>query len=260
MSTEATTEIAAPGDAAQQQTAQPGQEDAALAQQQEDASEQGDQSQGDDGGEKLTDEQKTIRKLQRRIDRLTAGRGAATREAELLREQMAQLQQKPQAQEDDRQAIDPQEIDRLANERAQLLHRRQSVATRANAVLEGGKKLPGFDQAVNAVAEEVPFTDRRGVPTPFIEAVLDADKPAELLHWLGNNPDEAAAFANLSPAQIGRRLAKLEDRIEREAKASSKAPPPLTPVRGVGQPAKSLQDLDGDDFDKRRREMIAKRR
>jgi hypothetical protein len=226
--------VAASGDAAsQQQTGAPGQEDAGVAHPQDgDGAEQGDQSQGDDGGDKLTDDQKTIRKLQRRIDRLTAGRGAATREAELLREQMAQLQQQqPKGQDEPSKGIDPREVDRLANERAQVLHRQQSVAQRANAVLQGGKKLQGFDQAVNAVADEVPFTDSKGRPTPFIEAVLDAEKPAELLHWLGNNPDEAAALANLSPTQLGRRLAKLEDRIAVEAKdKTSAAPKPLKAV------------------------------
>lgn len=251
--------VVTPADAAQQQEGAP-EQNAELAQPQTDAAPEADQS-PESEGETLTDDQKTIRKLQRRIDRLTAGRGAATREAELLREQMAQLQQKPQGQDDDEpKAVSRQDIDRLANERARELHRQQTVAARADAVIKSGQKLQGFTEACNAVAEEVPFTDQQGRPTPFIEAVLDADKPAELLHWLGNNPDEAAALANLSPAQLGRRLAKLEDRLEREGKTSSKAPTPLTPVRGVGQPAKRLEDLDGDDFDKRRREQIAKRR
>lgn len=223
MSTE--TEIVATDDAAKQQNAAPEQENAELAQPQTDAVEQTDQSQDD--GEKLTDEQKTIRKLQRRIDRLTAGRGAAQREAELLREQMVR-QQQPQEEDEERA---PQDIDRLATEKARVLARQQAVASRAATVMESGKKLQGFNEAVNAVAEEVAFTER-GMPTAFIEAVLETDKPAELLHWLGNNPDEAAAFNGLNPAQIGRRLAKLEDRIEREAKAkTSAAPTPLRPVK-----------------------------
>lgn len=235
----------------QQQTDVPGQQDADPGQPQTDADEgAADQSTQDEGGEKLSDDQKTIRKLQRRIDRLTAGRGAATREAELLRDQLAQLQQKPEGQKEDEpgKGIDPREVDRLANERAQQLHRQQSVAQRANAVLESGKKLQGFDEAVNAVADEVPFTDRQGRPTPFIEAVLDADKPAELLHWLGNNPDEAAGLANLSPTQLGRRLAKLEDRIAQEAKGkTSGAPNPLkvvTPRGNVVKDEASMTDAE----------------
>lgn len=246
MGTETTTENTATGsEASQEANAAHGQENAALARQHDDADAQGDQSQESEGGEKLTEEQKTIRRLQRRIDRLTAGRGAAQREAELLRADLERRGQGQQAQEEGQpKGQEPQDIDRLATERAQQLHRQQSIADRANAVLDSGRKLQGFDQAVNVVADEVPFTDRKGVPTPFIEAVLDTDKPAELLHWLGNNPDEAAAFANLTPSQIGRRLAKLEERIAREAKSTSSAPTPLRPVQSRSTAGAEPQDSD----------------
>lgn len=254
VTTETTETTATGSEAAQnaQPNAVPGQETAALAQQHDDAGEQADQSQDSEGGEKLTEEQKTIRKLQRRIDRLTAGKGAAQREAELLRVELERRGQaaQPPAQDDDGQkkAVDPQDIDRLATERAQQLHRQQTVASRANAVIESGQKLPGFDQAVNTVAEEVPFTDRKGMPTPFIEAVLDTDEPAKLLHYLGNNPDEAAKFANLTPAQIGRQLAKLEERMAREsAKTTSSAPAPLRPVQSRSTPDNEPQDSDSMD-------------
>jgi BMFP domain-containing protein YqiC len=230
----------------------------AEAQPQTDAEEQAQPPEGD-----KPDPERERAKLIRRNERLAAGRAEARREAELLRARVAEFEAKSkhdEGQEDEPKAVSRQDIERIATERARELTRQQTVATRADAVLKAGQKLPGFTEACNAVAEEVPFTDRKGNPTPFIEAVLDADKPAELLSWLGNNLDEAAALANLNPAQLGRRLAKLEDRLERDAKTSSKAPPPLTPARGVGQPTKRLEDLDGDDFDKRRREMIAKRR
>ena len=252
---------ATPGAAAEgQSTDVPGQEAAEGAHPQNGAEQGEGQSQDSEGGEKLSEEQKTIRKLQRRIDRLTAGRGAASREAELLREELAQHRQQSRGQDDEPKAIDPKEIDRLATERARELTRQQQVASKVGTVLQTGKKLEGFDQAVNAVAEEVPFTDRHGRPTPFIEAVLDADKPAEVLHWLGQNPDEAAAFASLTPAQIGRRLAQIESRIEREAKAkTSNAPAPLQPVK-----ARATADGPSDSDDiatwmRKERERVAKR-
>ncbi len=260
VSTETTETTATGSEAPQGSNAAHGQENAALAQQHDDADEHGDQSQGDEGGEKLTDDQKTIRRMQRRIDRLTAGRGAAQREAELLRTEIERRGQgQQQAQEEGQpKGQDPQDIDRLATERAQQLHRQQSISTRANAVMDAGRKLQGFDQAVNVVADEVPFTDRKGVPTPFIEAVLDTDKPAELLHWLGNNPDEAAAFVNLTPSQIGRRLAKLEERIAREAKSTSSAPTPLRPVQSRSTAGAEPQDTDSvDDWMRKERARVA---
>jgi hypothetical protein len=213
--------------------------------------------------EELTSEQKTIKALQRRVDRLTAGRGAASREAELLREQLAQLQQKPEGQEDD-QRLDPKAIDRLATEKAQALMRQERLATRVQKATAEGSKLAGsakaFTEACNAVAEEVPFTDAKGVPTAFIEAVLDSDTPAALLNYLGKNPDEAAQFVDLSPSQIGRRLAKLEDRLERDGKEqTSKAPTPLTPVKGAASDSDLHPGLSDAEW-LRRREAQLKRR
>ena len=265
MSTETTIENAAPSDAQTGQNGVPGQQDADSAQPQTETTEHGDdQSQDSEGGEKLTQEQKTIRKMQRRIDRLTAGRGAAEREAQLRREYMQQRpDQQGQGQEQEAErtrSIDPREIEQIAQERARQLVRQQTVAQRVGTVLDTGRKLAGFDEAVNAVADEVPFTDRRGQPTPFIEAVLDAEKPAELLHWLGNNPDEAAAFTGLSPAQIGRRLAKLEDRIEREAKSkASGAPTPLTAVRTRGKSDPDPAAMSDKEFAEWRRAQIKSR-
>lgn len=215
---------------------------------------EGDQSQeSKPEGEPLSDDQKTVKKLLRRIDRLTARNGAASNEARMLREQVATLS-KPE-QTEDAKPLTEEDIDRIASQRANDMVRRQSVAQRANAVLESGKGLEGFDAAVNAVAEEVPFTNARGQPTPFIEAVLDSDDPAALLHYLGNNPDEAADFADLSPAQIGRRLAKLEVKLASEPKKKpSAAPKPLSPVTpkagGSGEPS------DGDSVE----DWVAKER
>jgi hypothetical protein len=258
MSTETETVLA---DVAPGQNSAPEQEVAEAAQPQTDAAEQADPSPESEGKQELTEEQKTIRKLQRRIDRLTAGRGAAAREAELLREQLTQRQREATDDPEDEgeRRIDPKEIDRLATERAREMTRQERIKGTVGKVLDAGKKLPGFNEAVNAVAEEVAFTDRKGNATPFIEAVLDADKPAQLLHYLGNNPDEAAAFANLTPAQTGRRLALLEAKLERDAKSASNAPKPLDPVKGHAAGEKDPKDMTDAEFAKWRRAQIAKR-
>lgn len=242
-------ETSAPAGAAQ--TAEPEQDEAGVAQPQA-SDDAGDQSQSTDEGDKLTDEQKTIRKLQRRIDRLTAKRGGSERENELLRQQLDQTQRQLDAaakQEDDdevtegkrqRRTLTEADVDRLANERARELHKRSSIADRVDGVLKIGSKLEGFDAAVDAVAEIVPFTDRQGRPTPFIAAVLECDDPAAMLKHLGDNPDDAEDLADLEPAQLGRRLARLEDRLKRGAKKQTSAAPaplkPVTPSSSGGEP------------------------
>jgi len=246
---------------AEGQTAVP-EQNADVARPQDDANEGGDQSQESTEDKGLTDEQRTIRKLQRRIDRLTAKRGASEREVQILREELSRAKVAGQESEEGEpeRKLSEADIERLAEQKAAEKLKQRSVAQRVDSVLKTGKALEGFDAAVNAVADEVAFTDKSGRPTPFIEAVLDADDPAAVLHYLGNNPDEAAEFADLTASQIGRRLAKLELKLKPEGKERSSAPAPLKPVKAVGITNKALSELSLDDFMKRRKEQIAKRR
>ena len=215
----------------------------------------------------LTPEQRAMRKMERRIHTLTAGRGAAQREAEMLRERIAALEtQRPaqtQQESDEpqqRPAIDPKEIDRIATQRADEIARNRDIARRASDVMKAGSKLGGFDDAVNTVAEEIPFADRAGRPTPFIEAVFDSEAPAAILHYLGNNPDEAAEFADLGPAQIGRRIAKLEAKLSAAPKQqTSNAPKPLKPVQPNGAGEKDPSRMTDAEFAAWRKAQIAKR-
>lgn len=238
-----TTEVPGAGVAAPEgATAPPEQQTAGDAPPQGDEAEGADQPKGE-GEDKLTPEQRTIRKLESRISRLTAKRGGTERENEILRQELDQARRQLQAASQQGEGSDESgetkpkgkalteaDIDRIANERATELQRQRSIGTRVTKVLEAGSKLEGFNAAVDAVAEVVPFTDRKGQPTPFIEAVLDADDPAAVLKHLGDNPDEAEELADLTPAQLGRRLAKLEDRLKQGAKKTSAAPKPLATV------------------------------
>jgi hypothetical protein len=228
------------------------------------------QPQGEQQGEQkpdLTPEQRAMRKMERRIHTLTAGRGAAQREAEMLRERLAafEAQRPAQAQQEgtepqQRPAIDPKEIDRIATQRAEELAHQRDIARRAQEVAKVGSKLDGFDDAVNTVAEEIPFADRAGRPTPFIEAVLDSEAPAAILHYLGQNPEEAAEFVGLTPAQIGRRIAKLETKLATSPKQqTSSAPRPLKPVQPNGAGEKDPSRMTDAEFAAWRKTQIAKR-
>ena len=197
--------------------------------------------------EKLTPEQRTIRKLERRIDRLTAKRGGTERENELLRQDLEQARRQLQTAEGQqgegdegqgggKRPLTEADVERLATQKAEELHRQKSIGGRVSKLLSEGSKIEGFDAAVDAVVKETSlrFADRQGKPTPFIEAVLECDAPAAVLKYLGDNPDDAEDFADLTPAQLGRRLARLEDQLKQSAmKKQSAAPKPLAPVNGA---------------------------
>lgn len=275
-STDTTIQGAPTGPASDGQTSVP-EQNADLARPQNDEQQPADdQSQGTEGGDKLTPEQKTIRKLERRIANLTARNGGSAREAELartevqqLRERLQQLEGGGETQGDDKaaqrqpQALPRDEIKRLAAEQAQDMVRSANVASRMGATLQAGAKLDGFREALDALGDEIQLTttdrDGRQRPTQFLEAVLACCKnSAEVLHHLGNNPEEAAAFNSLSPYETGWRLRELEDQLKQGAKQqTSKAPPPLKGVAPRSAPSKSLLDMTQSEFAAYRRKQLA---
>jgi hypothetical protein len=222
----------------------------------------GDEGKPEDGKPELTAEQKTIRKLERRIDKLTAQKGELTRAAE---RELAALRQQLEAKngsaddDDETPKLTRDDVERLAAEKARELRKQETVSEKVAGVLKLGKKIEGFDAAVNALSEEVPFIDR-GRPTAFIQAVLDSDMPADVIHYLGENTDEAAEYAGLSEAQIGRRLARLEDKLKRSAIAKrSSAPIPLKPVNGTSSVKVDEQKLsDAEWWERRKKAKLAK--
>ena len=273
MSTDAQTVSPAAGEVEHDQTAQPEQNGGVARPESDDGAAGADQPQGSEDDKGLSDDQKAIRKLQRRIDRLTAKRGGVERENELLRQKISEIERqlhtaggKTDEGEDgqgDRQPhkgrqFTEADIERLAQARAVELQQQTSLSQRVGKVIEAGSKLEGFAAAVDAVAEVVPFTDRQGRPTAFIEAVLETDDPATVLKHLGDNPDEAEDLAGLTPAQLGRRLAKLEDRLKAGAKKqTSAAPQPLKPITGSSAGAEPDPEKDASAWIRARNKATA---
>ena len=94
------------------------------------------------------------------------------------------------------------------------------------------------------------LTDRSGKPKPAIEAIFEADEPAKVIEWLSDpdNADEAERISNLTGAQAGKAIAKLESRLSTVApkptSKASKAPAPLAAVRGQGSTASTPDPSD----------------
>lgn len=174
---------------------------------------------------------KTVQRLERRIGRVTAARYHAEAEARQLREQLAQYQQQTQADEPQKAPqVDPYKL-------AEEIATAKQITDRSNSTFSEGVKAYGeaFKSSVSAVIDEAgPLINERGLPTALGEAVLDSDKPAELLHYLGQNPDIAESLQGLSAARLGRRI----EAIERDMKTAkvSKSPAPLQPVTPKGAP------------------------
>ena len=205
--------------------------------------------------EDADDGDKSLKRMQRRIDRRTADLYRERAERERLAQELESLRSQAQPQEGQ---IDAQTIEQKALEIA----RRAQVADKSNSVYQSGKKsFPDFDNALTTViAEAGPLIDRSGFPTPLGEAVLDAEKPEALIHYLGKNPEVAEELRGLTPTQLARRLVRIEDQMKAKPKVSG-APTPLKPVK----PAAS-NDMPSDDDDvntwmkKERARLAAKHR
>lgn len=190
----------------------------------------------------VSDHERTLKKLGRRIDNVTRARYEAEARAQQAEERAkraeAMLQERPQQTEPQTQEgkepprqkqADPDDIERRATELATI----REVAKRSNDIVTKGSKAYGdeFRSSVVAVQDEAgPMFQRSGLPTALGEAILDADDPAALLHHLGQNPEDAGDLRGLSAAQLGRRIARIEAQIAKEPEASKPAlHKPVTP-------------------------------
>lgn len=207
-----------------------------------------------------TEQERAVRKLERRVGTVTRQRydaEARARQAEeraqRLEAQMQEWQQRrtesetteTQGEKPRQQGMSREEIEAEITRQADLRARVADTNRRANEIAAKGQKAFGaeFMEGVQTVmAEAGPLYGRDGLPTALGEAIQEAEDPAALLHFLGQNPDDAAELRGLSAAAIGRRIAKLEDRIA--AQPASKPAKPLTPVTSKGNPKpKSDQDM-----------------
>ena len=206
---------------------------------------------------------KTVKSLQRRVDRITAARYQAEASASQARQEIEQyrhrLSQYEQGETPQAQQADPMA---LANEIANI----REVTAKSNTVFkEGGKRFGAdFGKAVNLVIEEagplvVPIAPGAsiGKPTPLGEAILDSDDPAAVLHYLGNNPDAAADLHGLSAIQVARRIARIElDLGKAKEPKQSNAPKPITPVKASSKDDGGLSDdLAPEEWAKRFRKI-----
>ena len=201
---------------------------------------------------------KVLKRMERRIDRLTAARYQAEARAEQAAAEAAQL--RARFQQEQPQQAEQQDPVTLAREIAHV----ERVTEKANNIAADGKGRFGdsFGKAVQTVAAEVgQLFERTGKPTPLGEAILSSDDPAALIHHLGSNPDIAADLADLTPIQQARKLARIEiDMSKPRETKQSQAPKPITPARAVTRDTGALtNDLPIDEWAKRFYQQMAKR-
>ncbi len=244
----------------------------------------------DDASDELTEEQKAEAAAkakpektpeQREIERLRRGIDRKHRQLAEARAQLG-LTRQP-IQPDNRSSSDDSEpvsltraelremVNAEAEKLAPTLHKQLTETQQRKVLIDGLSKAWGKER-FDELSEELDaafdgLADATGNAKPAFKALFEAaDDPAMVIEYLANpeHDDEAEAISRMSEAKAGAAIKALELRLaaaKAEAKPqASKLPAPLEPVRGPGPVKKALADLDGKDFDKRRREQIAARR
>lgn len=213
-----------------------------------DTSAQSQAPQTDANADKGDDADRSLKRLQRRVDRVTAARYQAEARAQQAEAELSRYRQQAAPQDAEAQPVRPEDIDRLANQRADEITTARQLNERSNAVFQAGTKAFGdtFQQSIAVVIDEAgPLIAPNGRATPLGEAILDAEAPAQVLHHLAQHPEIAEQLRDLTPAQLGRRIARIEAEMSAKpvAPKPSNAPKPITPVRGASAP----QAIDPSD-------------
>jgi hypothetical protein len=203
------------------------------------------------------DPNRVVKRMERRIDRLTAARYQAEARAEQVAAQYEQL--RAQLSQEAPQQGGQQDPVALAREMSQV----ERITEKANGIAaDGNKRFEGFGKAVQTVSAEVgSLFDKRGKATPIGEAILAADDPAALIHHIGSNPDLAADLADMTPIQQARKLARIEIEMGKPKETKqSMAPKPISPARAIARDTGALSnDLPMDEWARRFLQQRAKR-
>ncbi len=118
----------------------------------------------------------------------------------------------------------------------------KSLNQKTESIYAEAEKLQGFDREA---FDELPLTKA------IVEALIDADKPAALMHYLAANPAEVERIAQLSPARQAAEIGKLEAKAAAAPPKSSSAPAPIKPLAsGSGSGSTDPNEMSMDQYEK----------
>ena len=136
---------------------------------------------------------------------------------------------------------DKEQLSRQAQEQQQL--KIKSWADRVNAAK---KEMPDFDAMVES--SDVSVNEH------VKEAIMDSENGPKILYYLAENQDFAKKLSAMSPVSAVREIGKIEARFEKSDKSNSsktpvveksKAPAPISPLRGTAAISGSSVDSEG---------------
>lgn len=106
-----------------------------------------------------------------------------------------------------------------------------------------------------ALNPTLPITD------PMASAIQEAESGPDVLYYLGQNPDEAARIATLSPTRQAIEIGRIETRLETDdepvpPKRTTAAPEPPKRVSGRGTPDRPIEKMSYEEYKAHRRKQV----
>lgn len=216
--------------------------------------------------------------VQKRLDEITRLRYEAERRAEQERQERLYWQQKAmgetkpsvpankpsvdqyQSYEEYLEALSDWKVEqRLTSERAERERRsrEESQRTKAMTYKERVEKARDKYEDYEQIAHGQHWTPSEAMT----EAILESEMGPDIAYYLGNNPDEAARIARLSPASQHRELGKLEAKLSAPPQTKpTKAPPPIEPAGSRAKAEKAPHEMSPQEFAEWRKKYINQRR
>jgi hypothetical protein len=191
----------------------------------------------------------------KRINELTRDKYRERAQREMLETRLAEIESRLQAQPGV-EGSEPAQQHQPALNQSQLLAQaeaRVSFDMKCNAAFkEGTKEYPDFEEALSNLKMV-------GIDADALGVIVEADEPHKVLHYLGNNPDEASRILSLGPVAKARAIGALEVRLglPKPTPAHSKAPAPISPVAARSASSTGLSDdLPMAEWIKRRNAQV----
>lgn len=235
-------------------------------------------------------EDKAVKGVQKRIDELTWAREEANRRAQALEQHNQQMQmqyeqlqrqlqavQRVQGLPDPNQFVDPtqyaeavrqhiaqNEVQSLQQMQHEMARRQQAMAQAqyaqaemqqvAQVVNTGQTKYADFQQVVNQPG----LPDLTQVDPMFKQALFRMPEAADIVYYLGKNPQEANRLMSMSVPEATAHLGTLKAQISAQPKKPSQQPIPNVGGSGGFKPGLA-DDLPVDEWMRRRNAQVRKR-
>lgn len=225
-----------------------------------------------------------------RINAETRRRSDAERQAATLSEQNRALRASmealvagrpaPKEGEGTERTYTQAEVEAEAQRRAEVLATTQlqqraevEFATSCNAIAAAGKAAyPDFDATLANLTATGVMNGQPG-QRAFLEAIIELSNGHDVLHKLGQSPEQAIRLSGMRPMALALALGKLSDEVHAERtkevkkpvteRQVSNAPPPVTRVAGSAratEPALDDTELPMAEFIRRRDAEAAEKR